>query len=132
MKSKLGLSLLALLSLMLLPAVGLANASQESSGQGKQEKGEKVRKITGCLQKGESENEYNLTGDNGSTWEVKSDAVNLSEHVGHTVTLTGTVNNKAAHEAKEKAKEKVEHNPNEHGHLTATNVKMVSQSCTTK
>jgi hypothetical protein len=33
------------------------------------------------------------------------------------------------HEAKEKAKEKTQDNPNEHGHLTVTNVKMVSRSC---
>jgi hypothetical protein len=127
MKSKLGLTLLALLGLMLLPAIGLANANQES-----QDKDQKVRKITGCLSKGESANEYELTADNGSTWEVKSDAVNLSPHVGQTVTVTGTVNNAAAHGAKEKAKEKTMHNPNEHGHLTATNVKTVSESCTNK
>ena len=129
MKSKLGLTLLALLGLMLLPAVGLAKANQESSAQ---DKSEKVRKITGCLSKGERQNEYELTADNGSTWEVKSDAVNLSPHVGQTVTVTGTVNNAAAHEAKEKAKEKTMHNPNEHGHLTATNIKTVNESCTKK
>jgi len=33
------------------------------------------------------------------------------------------------HDAKEKAKEKTQDNPNEHGHLTVTNLKMVSRSC---
>ncbi len=36
---------------------------------------------------------------------------------------------KKMHEAKEKAKDKTQDNPNEHGHLTVTDVKMVSRSC---
>ena len=39
------------------------------------------------------------------------------------------VNNATAHGAKEKAKEKTMDNPNEHGHMTVTNLKMVSESC---
>lgn len=51
-----------------------------------------VRSITGCLSKGDSANEYLLTGTDGSTWEVHSNtAVNLADHVGHTVTLKGVV-----------------------------------------
>jgi hypothetical protein len=49
--------------------------------------------------------------------------------VGHTVRVTGTVEHEKMHDAKEKAKEKMQDNPNEHGHLTVTNLKMVSRSC---
>ena len=37
-----------------------------------------VRTLTGCLQKGDSANEYSLAGQNGSTWELKSDTIDLA------------------------------------------------------
>jgi hypothetical protein len=120
------LTYLALGGMLVFPAASLAgNANQDSTT----DKSAKVRKITGCLAKGDSENEYQVNAANGATWEVKSDAVNFAPHVGHTVTVTGTVNNAMAHGAKEKVKDKTMDNPNEHGHLTVTNMKMVSESC---
>ena len=93
-----------------------------------------VRTITGCLSKGDSSNEYQLTGTNGSTWEVRSDKVALADHVGHTVTATGVVSNTKLHNMKEDAKDAatdsgVKKNDTEHGHLTVTAIKMVSESC---
>jgi len=47
-----------------------------------------TRTITGCLSKGDnsdSSNEFLLTANDGSTWEVRSDAVSLADHVGHLV-----------------------------------------------
>jgi hypothetical protein len=126
MTSKAILTYWALSGMLLLPAVGVAGKANQNDTT---EKGSKVRKITGCLSKGDSSNEYQVNAPNGGTWEVKSDAVDLASHVGHTVTVTGTVNNAMAHGAKEKAKDKTMDNPNEHGHLTVTNVKMVSESC---
>jgi hypothetical protein len=94
----------------------------------------KVRTLSGCLQKTDDANEYKLTTAKGGTWEIKSDAVKLGEHVGHTVAVTGVVSNAAAHGAKEDAKaEAKEHgvgeNSTEHGHMTVTGLKMVSESC---
>jgi hypothetical protein len=91
-----------------------------------------VRTLTGCLQK--EGDDYNLTAKNGGTWELKSDAVKLAPHVGHTITITGVVSNAAVHGAKEDVKgEAKEHgvgkNSTEHGHMTVTNAKMVSDSC---
>ena len=126
MTSKSILTYWALSGMLLLPAVGVAGKANQNDTT---EKGSKVRKITGCLSKGDSSNEYQVNAPNGGTWEVKSDAVDLASHVGHTVTVTGTVNNAMAHGAKEKAKDKTMDNPNEHGQLTITNVKMVSESC---
>jgi hypothetical protein len=94
-----------------------------------------VRSITGCLSKGDSSNEYLLTGTDGSTWEVHSNtAVNLANHVGHTVTLKGVVANATAHNLKEDAKTAatdsgVKKNDTEHGHLKVTSLKMVNESC---
>jgi hypothetical protein len=95
----------------------------------------KVRTLSGCLQKGDDANEYKLTTAKGSTWEVKSDAVKLDEHVGHSVTIRGVISNATIHGAKEDAKsEAKEHgvaeNSTEHGHMTVTDLKMVSESCT--
>jgi cytoskeletal protein RodZ len=93
-----------------------------------------VRTVTGCLQKGEGASEYQLTGHDGSTWELHSDAVDLASHVGQTVTITGAVRNAAMHGMKEDAKrEAQEHDMDksatEHGHMTVTRVRTVSGSC---
>jgi hypothetical protein len=93
-----------------------------------------VRDITGCLSKGDSANEFLLTGNDGSTWEVRSSAVALAEHVGHTVTATGVVSNAKMHNMKEDAKEAakdsgMKKSADEHGHMKVTEVKMVSDSC---
>ena len=93
-----------------------------------------VRDVTGCLSKGDSAHEFLLTGNDGSTWEVRSSRVPLAEHVGHTVTATGVVSNAKMHNLKEDAKEAakdsgMKKSDLEHGHLTVTNLKMVSDSC---
>jgi hypothetical protein len=93
-----------------------------------------TRTVTGCLQKAGHGNEYKLIGNDGSTWEVRSDAVSLADHVGHTVTATGVVKNSKMHNMKEDTKDMAhdtgatKHNA-EHGHLTITDVQMVSTSC---
>jgi hypothetical protein len=94
----------------------------------------KTRTLTGCLQKAEDAKEYNLTTKDGGTWEVKSDSVKLAPHVGHTMTITGVVSNATMHGVKEDAKSEakehgVDKDSTEHGHMTVTNVKMVSKSC---
>lgn len=93
-----------------------------------------VRTITGCLQKGEGSSEYNLIGQDGSTWELKSDAVDLGSHVGHTVMITGAVRNPTMHGMKEDTKKEAQEHgmdksATEHGHLTVTDLNMVSSSC---
>ena len=93
-----------------------------------------VRDVTGCLAKGDSAKEFMLTGNDGSTWEVRSSKVALAEHIGHTVTATGVVSNATAHNMKEDAKDAAKDSgmkktDAEHGHLTVTEVKMVSDSC---
>jgi hypothetical protein len=93
-----------------------------------------VRDITGCLSKGDGAHEFLLTGNDGSTWEVRSSKVALAEHVGHTVTATGVVSNARMHNMKEDAKEAakdsgMKKSDAEHGHMKITDVKMVSDSC---
>src|ERR1700704_2828214 len=93
-----------------------------------------VRDVTGCLSKGDSAKEFLLTGNDGSTWEVRSSNIALAEHVGHKVTATGVVSNAKMHNMKEDTQEMakdsgmMKKNP-EHGHLKVTDLKMVSDSC---
>ena len=94
-----------------------------------------VRSITGCLSKGDSANEYLLTGTDGSTWEVHgNNSVNLARHVGHTIEAKGVVTNAKMHDMKEDAKDAAQDsgmkkNNTEHGHLKVTDVRMVGESC---
>jgi hypothetical protein len=102
----------------------------DSSDKGKSD----TRSITGCLSQGDSAKEFNLKADDGSTWEVRSSTVKLSEHVGHKVTATGVVSNATAHNLKEDTKDMAHDTGmtkenNEHGHLKVTDVQMVSDSC---
>ena len=89
--------------------------------------------VTGCLQKGDSPDEFAITGENGKTWELRSKTVKLDEHVGHTVTVTGVRHHETkAEEAKEEkteAKESKQAEAKEAGDLRVTSLKMVSESC---
>jgi hypothetical protein len=124
-----------LMGLMLVVFAATWTMAQDSSNDTKSKAN--TRTITGCLSKGDnspSSNEYLLTGSDGSTWEVRSDAVPLADHVGHTVSATGVVKNSTAHNLKEDAKDAaadahMKKDNTEHGHMTITHVKMVSDSC---
>jgi hypothetical protein len=122
MKAKWSLPLLVASGLVLAPIF----AAQATLGQ---DKSDDARSITGCLSKGDSGREFKITGEDGSTWEVTSAAVKLSPHLGHTVTVSGKVWHPDMHGTKEKAKETVDADAKEHGHLKATKIEMVSESC---
>lgn len=121
-----------LLGLMLVMFGSLWTFAQEATSDSKSKSD--TRTITGCVSKGDGSNEYLLTANDGSTWEVRSDAVSLGEHLGHTVAATGVVKNATAHNLKEDAKDAagdahMKKNNSEHGHMTITDVQMVSESC---
>jgi hypothetical protein len=95
-----------------------------------------VRSITGCLSKGDSANEFLLTANDGSTWEMdNSSSADLSSHVGQEVKITGVVENAKMHNLKEDTKEAakdtgIKKSDTEHGHLKPTAVEKVADSCT--
>src|SRR5579862_5734029 len=106
---------------------GLTSAWALAQDTDTKSKGE-VRNITGCLTKGDSANEYLLTGNDGSTWEVHANnSVDLASHVNHTIEAKGVVKNSKAHNMKEDGKDMasdagMKKNNTEHGHLTITDV----------
>lgn len=129
MKTKVGKFLLGLVLAGLGVSLGFA---QDTTSQSKSKSD--TRTITGCLSKGDSADEFMLAANDGSTWEVRSTQVPLASHVGHTITATGVVSNAKLHNLKEDAKDAATDSgmkkaDSEHGHLTITEVKMVSDSC---
>ena len=127
MKLKIATSIAALLLLACTLSVAAPNGSDDK---------DTAATVTGCLKPGDGANEFVLLANDGSTWELRSDNVNMAPHVGHTVTITGTRSeiHAKAHELKEKTKDEMaEHgmkdSANEHGHLKVQKLKMVSASC---
>ena len=45
---------------------------------------------TGCLQQGSNGGNYTLTGQDGSTWQLTSNAMDLGKYVGKEVSVAGT------------------------------------------
>lgn len=89
----------------------------------------KTRSISGCLQAGDNSHEFKLIAKDGGRWDLKSDSVNMEEHVGHMVKVTGVVSNATAHNMKEDIKKGVDKDANETGDMTVTNLTMISKSC---
>lgn len=121
------------LMLLVLGLTSIWAVSQETSETSKS-KGD-VRTIQGCLQNGDSANEFLLKADDGSTWELhNSSAVDLAPHVGHEVKVTGAVMDAKMHNLKEDAKDAakdagMKKDNSEHGHLKPTDVQMVGDTC---
>jgi hypothetical protein len=90
-----------------------------------------TQNATGCLQKGEEPNGFVLIGDDGKAWELTAaDSVKLADHVGHKVTVTGSLvhESKMKEEKKEKY-EKAESGGKEYADLKVNSVEMISSSC---
>jgi hypothetical protein len=96
--------------------------AQEKSAGGK-------TTVTGCLQKGDERGEYSITGEDGKTYGLRSKAVNLSRHLGHKVTITGTLRAESAERKKGEAEENEKKGAAEAGDISVTDLKMVSDKC---
>jgi hypothetical protein len=103
MKTKLRIGLFTLAVMATIPACTLAQDSTVPSKKKERE----VRTLTGCLQKGDGMHNYALTEQDGSKWEIRSATLNLSPHVGHTVTVTGLVSHPGLRKMKEGAKDEI-------------------------
>jgi hypothetical protein len=107
-------------------------AGQATKGSTQKKAGGGSHSMTGCLQKGSEANTYELTNVEGGgpkTVEIVGTpkGVDLAQHVGHKVTITGTaVRAKAA--AKKEGTKDMKEEQGEH-HMRVSAVKMVSSSC---
>lgn len=120
-KSTLSLALPAFVLALGLYAVPTAG-TQEASASGKST-------VTGCLQKGDEAGEYSITGHDGKTYGLRSKSVNLSKHLGHKVTVTGTLKPESEEHEKDEAKENSQKEGAEAGDIRVSSLKMVSETC---
>ena len=115
MNLKLTLGILTLASgAFLMTASGIAHAQTDEDSTDL-----KTHTATGCLQKSPVTNTYTITDENGKLWDLRSDTVSLNAHVGHTVTVSGTI--------PKPPKDSTDTSPQ--NHLTVTKVDMVRDSC---
>ena len=106
------IALWAITAGLLLSAAGLATAQDMTTqNPSASDTHSNVRTLTGCLRQGDNAHEFELMGQDGSTWELRSDAVDLASHVGHTVSITGAVAHPTMHGMKEDTKKEAQ----EHG-----------------
>jgi hypothetical protein len=90
-----------------------------------------AKTVTGCLQKGTEAEGFFVISTKGKHWELyPNSGVSLADHVGHTVTLTGTVAHRSeVQEVKSQPHEKKETGDRKHADLQVSSVKMVSETC---
>lgn len=110
----------------------MGSASAQDSPTTKPTIHNSTRTLTGCLQKGDDE--YMLTADDGGTWELKGNSVNLDGQIGHTVTITGAVSDPAMHGTKVNTKgEMKDHGMGKdgpgYGYITVTRLTLVTNTC---
>ena len=86
--------------------------------------------VTGCLQKGDEANEFSIMGEDGKMYGLRSSAVDLSKHLGHKVSVTGTLKPESYEKEKEESEEhEKKEGKAEAGDIHVTSLKMVSESC---
>jgi hypothetical protein len=105
-------------------ALGLGSLAWTAQENQTKTKGGGSVTVAGCLQKGDEAGEYAITGEDGKRYGLRSKSVDLSKHVGHQVTVTGT---KMREENEEK--EKKEAGGGEYADLRVTNIKHISETC---
>jgi len=110
--------------------LGLSTALLYGAPQMGSDKAAADQTITGCLQKGSEAGGFFLVSDH-KHWELyPATGVDLSEHVGHKVTVTGTVAHRtSAQEEKSQASEKKEMGKMAHADLNVSSLKHVSDTC---
>jgi hypothetical protein len=112
--------------------VGLSSWYLVAQGQGKDERagtGKNVT-VTGCLAKDDSPNEFYLTGDSSQKYEVRSDSVRLSEHVGHKVKVTATtVKESSGDDDDDEKAERNERAEHETANLQVSKLEHLSATC---
>ena len=122
MNSLVRLLVLAVVSSVLGLYCAPAGFAQEKSAGG-------TTTVTGCLQKGDEADEFSITGENGKRYGLRSSSVDLSKHLGHIVTVTGTLKAESYEKEKGEGEEHEKNEAAEAGDISVTNLKMVSDSC---
>jgi hypothetical protein len=77
---------------LLVIAFGLGSTVLAATGTSHQAKERSSATVTvaGCIHNGTTTDVFLLTAKDGKGWDVSSKTIDISKHVGHTVSLTGT------------------------------------------
>ncbi len=113
------LAKLSLFPLALVATIGLLQPGMA------REKTAKTATVTGCLAQGDHAHEYSVKAQDGKTYGLRSSNVNLAEHMGHQVEVTGNITK----EKKNAGTETCTGRPEEAAHMNVTNLKMISPTC---
>jgi len=107
---------IAMLALAIITISGIANAQDDPD--------DSAQRVTGCVRKGADANHYRLLDDNGKLWNLQSKNVSFAPHVGHWVTVSGTIPQKSDND-NDKAGDTSPQND-----LMVTKLEMVRDTCT--
>jgi hypothetical protein len=107
---------IAMLAVAITTTLGIANR------QGNPD--DSMQRVTGCVRKGPEANHYRLLDDNGKLWKLQSKNVSFAPHVGHWVTVSGTIPQKSNND-NDKASDTSPQND-----LLVTKLEMVRDTCT--
>jgi hypothetical protein len=120
-----------LLACTTLILVGLSATLLYGAPQMGNDKASTEQIVTGCLQKGLEPVGFFIIGADNKHWELYSGKeVSLADHVGHTVSVKGSVATRSAQqEEKSQPNEKKETGAREHSDLQVSSLKMVSETC---
>jgi len=85
----LGLAALLLVGLCSLPLLGQDNMQNSQTGPDRTARTPLQIKITGCLKKNAETGGYEVSDENGRTWELNGKKVDFAKHVYHVVSVSG-------------------------------------------
>jgi hypothetical protein len=86
--------------------------------------------VTGCLKRSAEAGGYSISDQNGTTWKLTSSAVNLAEHVNHSVMVTGKPIATAPEQGSNGQAAKTEDGGKPLPGLRVLTLKLLSPSCT--
>src|SRR5271166_1074107 len=108
---------------------GQDNAQQNQTNQQRTVTRPLQVNVTGCLKRSSQTGGYYVADQNGRTWELTSQKVDLAKHVFHTVSVSGHPSTGSkTQEGKSEQGQRPEDNPN--FSLDVTELEMISNSCT--
>ena len=113
-----------------LLVLGSGLSSRTAQENETKSKSAKSMTVTGCLQKTNQAGEYSITSKDGARYGLRGTIVDLSKHVGHKVTVTGTLMREESEAKKEQEKKEAgEAGGVASTDLHVTNLKHISESC---
>ena len=118
------LRLLVLLFLLfgLLGSAVTTASTRNAALSGAQSKDDSIT-VTGCLRDADGDHLFQITGQKGDMYLVKSNKLILKDHVGHKVAVTGTIKDDDDEDLN------VEYREGDVRLLIATGIKMISTKC---